>query len=481
MPSERKTRPAPRQTAGHPTIVNESRSGFKQGLPEPPATETAARLCDHMGWSIGDPATAGRAKEIRRTVNSSNANVAAPWEASDSVGLVHTQTFRIQSPFELESGTILPTVDVAYETYGRLNARGDNAILICHALTGDAHVAGWSPESARQWQDEPDRAKPGWWDSMIGPGKAFDTNRYFVVCSNVLGGCMGTTGPSSINPYTGKPWGTAFPIVTVNDMVEVQRHLMDHLGIEQWLSMTGGSLGGMQVLAWATRYPQRIRSVIPIATAAALSPQGIAFNATGRRAIVSDPDWQDGSYYESPVKPEKGLAIARMIGHITYLSETSMQAKFGRQGKPLSELRVTDNQFEVENYLEYQGHKFTRRFDANTYLYVTKAMDIFDLRAGAEDGDERRSLARVLAGSTRPRWLVFSFSSDWLFPPPQSRELVSALRANLADVTYYEIQSTYGHDAFLLEVEELTDIIRMFLDRVEAKGESRFVEAAAEI
>ncbi len=406
---------------------------------------------------------------------------ALPWEAPDSVGIVETRTWRLPSPLTTESGEVLPEVEVAYETYGTLAPDASNAILVCHALTGDAHAAGWQAATAERWRTEqidgrprPEGAaspKPGWWDVMIGPGKAFDTRRFFVVSANVLGGCMGTTGPASINPATGQAWGVRFPLVTVQDMVEVQRHLADHLGIGQWFSITGGSLGGMQALSWAIRYPHRVRSVIPIATAAALSPQGIAFNATGRRAITSDPDWLNGDYQMAGCSPEKGLAVARMIGHITYLSEESMQAKFGRRGHRLSDVKVTDTQFEVESYLEHQGNTFIRRFDANTYLYVTKAMDLFDLRTEG-DGDLRRAFAQ----STRARWLVISFSSDWLFPPAQSREIVRALRGNLADVTYYEIRSSYGHDAFLLEVDEMTDLIRLFLDRVESKGESRFVE-----
>lgn len=406
---------------------------------------------------------------------------ALPWEAPDSVGLVETRHWRLPGPLAMESGEALPVVDVAFETYGTLAPDASNAVLVCHALTGDAHAAGWHASAAGRWREEQidgierpegqSSPKPGWWDSMIGPGKAFDTRRYFVVSANVLGGCMGTTGPASTEPASGRPWGASFPLVTVQDMVEVQRHLADHLGIRQWFTVTGGSLGGMQALAWAIRYPLRVRSVIPIATAAALSPQGIAFNATGRRAITSDPDWLGGSYQEAGRSPEKGLAVARMIGHITYLSEESMQAKFGRRGHRLADVKVTDAQFEVESYLEHQGNTFIRRFDANTYLYVTKAMDLFDLRAEG-DGDLRRAFSQ----STRARWLVISFSSDWLFPPAQSREIVRALRANLADVTYYEIRSSYGHDAFLLEVDEMTDIVRMFLDRVENKGESRFVE-----
>lgn len=383
-----------------------------------------------------------------------------PWEAPDSVGFTQTRkfVFATEEPFRTESGEELSPVEVAYETYGELNPERTNAILICHALSGDAHAAGWHSPADR---------KPGWWDMMIGPGKAFDTRKYFVVCSNILGGCMGTTGPGSINPRTGKPYGIRFPIVTVRDMVEVQRHLMDHLGIPRWFAVVGGSLGGMQVLEWAVSYPERVLSAIPIATTARLSPQAIAFNEVGRRAIMFDPYWNNGDYYDSPRKPDKGLAIARMIGHITYLSDHSMQRRFGRQGVELRKGGFPlEPQFEVESYLHYKGAAFTQRFDANSYLYITKAMDLFDLVS--ESGSLKNAFR-----DCRSRFLVISFSGDWLFPPYQSKEIVQALRANLIDVTYYEIASDYGHDAFLVEKEELTHVISIFLDRVAAKGVSR--------
>lgn len=381
-------------------------------------------------------------------------------DGDGGIGLVKPRIFRFAetTKFVTESGAELGPVTIAYETYGTLNADASNAILVCHALSGGAHAAGYLPGET----------KPGWWDPMIGPGRAFDTDRYFVVCSNVLGGCYGSTGPSEIDPATGKPYGTRFPIVTVRDMVAAQFELMRHLGINRWFSVVGGSLGGMQALEWAYRYPDHVLSVIPIATAAALSPQGIAFNEVGRRAIISDPHWNGGDYYDQECKPDKGLAIARMIGHITYLSEDAMQAKFGRRSQPLHKLHFSDApHFEVESYLHHQGNKFTRRFDANTYLYVTKAMDLFDLKL--EAGSLKQAFRK-----TRARYLVIGFSSDWLFPPAQSREIVGALRANLADVTYYEVQSVYGHDAFLLETAELTPILRNFLNRVEVKGESHF-------
>lgn len=385
-----------------------------------------------------------------------------PWEAPDSVGFTQTKKFIFATdlPFRTESGETLSPVEVAYETYGVLNEERSNAILVCHALSGDAHAAGWH---------SPEDRKPGWWDMMIGPGKAFDTRKYFVVSSNILGGCMGTTGPSSLDPKTGKPYGIRFPIVTVRDMVEVQRHLMDHLGIPRWFSVVGGSLGGMQVLEWAVTYPDRVLSAIPIATTARLSPQAIAFNEVGRRAIMFDPYWNNGDYYHSPIKPDKGLMIARMIGHITYLSDHSMQRRFGRQGVSLSRGGFPlEPQFEVESYLNYKGVSFTQRFDANSYLYITKAMDLFDLVS------EAGSLKNAFH-ACRSRFLVISFRGDWLFPPYQSKEIVQALRANLNDVTYYEVNSDYGHDAFLVEKEELTHIISIFLDRVATKGESRRV------
>jgi len=336
---------------------------------------------------------------------------------------------------------------------------GNSTEIVCHALSGSHHLAGWYT---------PEDKKPGWWDLMVGPGKALDTRKFFVVCSNILGSCYGTTGPGSINPATGKPYGITFPLVTVGDMVEVQRHLMDHLKIPRWFSVIGGSLGGMQALEWALRYPDRVLSVIPIATTARLSPQAIAFNEVGRQAIMSDPDWKMGEYYDSPEKPDKGLRIARMIGHITYLSDQSMQRRFGRKGFPYPGHRgfPLDPQFEVESYLHYKGTTFTQRFDANSYLYITKAMDLFDL-AG-----ERGSLKSAFR-HCKSRFLVISFSGDWLFPSYQSKEIVQALRANLIDVTYYEISSDYGHDAFLVEKEELTHIVSLFLDRVLKKGESK--------
>ncbi|MCL5951497.1 MAG: homoserine O-acetyltransferase [Chloroflexi bacterium] len=373
-------------------------------------------------------------------------------ETTHSVGLVERQyfTFAEDEPTPLDSGETLGPITLAYETYGKLNADKSNAILILHALSGDAHAAGYQA---------PDDKQPGWWDDCIGPEKAFDTNKFFVICSNVIGGCQGSTGPSSINPQTGKPYGLSFPVVTVADMVRAQSDLIDHLGIERLLAVAGGSMGGMQVLQWTVSYPDRVRAALPLATTARHSPMLIAFSEVGRQAIYADPNWNRGDYYDG-VRPNSGLAVARMIGHITYLSETSMQQKFGRN---LTRARFGydfDTDFSVEGYLRYKGNGFTQRFDANSYLYVTKAMDYFDLSNG------QHSLAAAFANSSRVVYLVVSFTSDWLYPAYHSKELVSALTAVGADVSYCNLQSTWGHDAFLLEVETMTSLISNFLDRV---------------
>ena len=351
----------------------------------------------------------------------------------------------------LESGRSLGSVTVAYETYGRLNAEKSNAVLVCHALSGDAHAAGVH-------SGDP---KPGWWDSMIGPGKAFDTDKYFVICSNVLGGCKGTTGPSSVNPATGEPYGLSFPVVTVGDMVEVQRRLIDHLGIDKLLSVSGGSMGGMQVLQWAASYPDRVRSVIPMATSTKHSPQQIAFDEVGRQAIMADPSWRAGNYYKHG-QPERGLALARMIGHITYMSDQSMEEKFSRKLKAGEYTFSFATEFEVEGYLKHRGDSFVQRFDANSYLYLTKALDYFDL-----SGEK----LVPLGGPIHTRFLVIAFKSDWLYPPYQSKEIANFLRTRHADVTYCEIQSTYGHDAFLLEFEQETNLIRHFLLKASTDAE----------
>jgi homoserine O-acetyltransferase len=377
-----------------------------------------------------------------------------------SVGIVETQYFTFAEPpnrLKLECGRELGPITIAYETYGELNEDKSNCILICHALTGDAHVAGQHPPGSP-------KSIP-WWDNMVGPGKPFDTRKYFVLCSNIIGGCKGSTGPSSIDPTTGKPYGLNFPMVTISDMVNAQKALVDHLGIKQLMCVVGGSMGGMQVLQWAVAYPEMVRLAIPIATTARLSAQAIAFDAVGRHAIMSDPNWNGGNYYGKAV-PSSGLAIARMIGHITYMSYKSMHSKFGRD---LQDKAVPDydfvTEFQVESYLNYRGESFVERFDANSYLYITKAMDYFDL--AQPSGDLRKELARA-----RAAFLVISFSSDWLFPPDMSKEIVSALRRNNADVSYAEIKSDYGHDAFLLEVESLGRLIVNFLEYADLGGRS---------
>jgi homoserine O-acetyltransferase len=346
----------------------------------------------------------------------------------------------------LDGGATLAPVAVAYETYGELNARKSNAILILHAFSGDAHAAGIGQESG----------KPGWWDNMIGPGKAFDTNKYFVICSNVLGGCGGTTGPATINPATGCPYAMSFPVITIRDMVRLQKMLIDHLGIARLLSLSGGSMGGMQALEWAISYPDAVASAIPIASTARHSAQQIAFNEVGRQAIIADPDWNAGNYYEGK-PPARGLAVARMVGHITYMSDDSMREKFGRRLRGKNSFGYDfEVDFEVESYLRYRGSEFVSRFDANSYLYITKAMDYFDLSNG------NGSLAAAFE-RTKARFLVMSFSSDWLYPSYQSQEIVRALRSRNVDVAYCELPSNYGHDAFLVDVGEQTELVRGFL------------------
>jgi len=367
---------------------------------------------------------------------------------SNSVGIVETKYYTFAGPgneLKLESGDILGPITLAYETYGKLNRDKSNAILVCHALSGDAHAAG-----IHEGQDN-----PGWWDDMIGPGKAFDTNRYFIICSNVIAGCKGSTGPSSINPGTGKPYAMDFPFITISDMVNAQRHLMDFFGIERLLCVAGGSMGGMQVLQWVASYPERVRAAIPIATAKKHSPQQIAFNETARQAIMSDPAWRDGDYYEYG-QPEKGLTVARMIGHITFMSDQSMENKFSRRLKKGRLNFNFDPEFEVEGYLHYRGANFVKRFDANSYLYLTKALDYFDLSGGKAIPPGKK---------IDTRFLVISFKSDWLYPSSQSQEIVRLLKRRNMDATYCELNSTYGHDAFLVEVEEQTTLIKHFLDK----------------
>jgi homoserine O-acetyltransferase len=335
--------------------------------------------------------------------------------------------------------------------YGQLSPRRDNAILIFHALSGDAHVAGYH---------SPEDKKPGWWDIMVGPGKPFDTKKYAVICANVIGGCKGSTGPSDIDPQTGKPYALDFPMVTIGDMVQAQKRLIDYLGIQQLLAVTGGSMGGMMALDWAVRYPENVASVLAIATSARLSAQGIAFNEVGRQAIMADLNWQRGDYYGQSV-PRAGLAVARMIGHITYLSEEQMHAKFGRRLQDRETLGYDfETEFQVESYLRYQGNRFVERFDANSYLYITKALDYFDLANG------HHSLVEALEG-VKAQFLVVSFSSDWLYPTAASKEIVRALQANGVPTTFLEIPNAYGHDAFLLPSDQLSDTVSSFLANVQ--------------
>ena len=351
--------------------------------------------------------------------------------------VAETQFARFES-LTLDSGAVLHGLDVAYETYGELNAARTNAILVTHAFSGDSHAAGVSKV------DE----SLGWWDSMIGPGKAFDTDRYFVLCANVLGGCRGTTGPGSLHPETGKPWAMSFPPITLGDMVRLQKKVVDRLEIDRLLCVSGGSMGAMQALEWAVSYPDAIACAIPIAGTARHSAQQIAFNEVGRQAVMADPDWNQGNYYGIG-RPARGLAVARMVGHITYMSDQSMPEKFGRR------LREQD-MFEVESYLRYRGSQFVDRFDANSYLYITRAMDYFDLTSG--HGTLARAFERV-----KSRVLVISFTSDWLYPSYQSLEVVKALRSRNCDVAYCELPSNYGHDAFLVDVGEQTELVRGFL------------------
>jgi homoserine O-acetyltransferase len=368
-------------------------------------------------------------------------------QINDSVGIVQIEYYTYPDKITLESGIEFGPITIAYETYGKLNDAGDNAILLLHALSGDSHAAGYYTKEDK---------KPGWWDSMVGPNKAFDTNKFFIVCSNILGGCKGTTGPSSINPETQKPYALDFPVITVEDMVKTQKLLVDYLGIKSILSVAGGSMGGMQAMEWVINYPEFVKSAIVIASTSRLTAQGIAFNAVGRTAIISDPKWNNGNYYTSE-PPANGLSIARMIGHITYLSEESMHSKFGRklQDKTAPDFNF-DTDFQVESYLQHQGQSFVDRFDANSYLYITKAMDYYDVPS------KYGSLA-VAFGKSKAKFLIVSFSSDWLFPPEQSKDIVKALMNSDKDVAYCAIESKFGHDAFLLEQDHQTRIINSFL------------------
>ncbi len=371
---------------------------------------------------------------------------------ADSVGLVTPQTLRIDEPLALQSGRTLHGYELIYETYGELNADRSNAMLICHALSGDHHAAGY-----HSMQDR----KPGWWESAIGPGKPFDTNKYFIVSVNNLGGCKGSTGPATPNPQTGKPFGADFPIVTVKDWVHSQARLSDALGIEQWAAVIGGSLGGMQVMQWAIDLPERVRHAIVIAAAPRLSAQNIAFNEVARQAILSDPEFFEGHFYAHDTVPQRGLRLARMLGHITYLSDESMRSKFGRE---LREGKIRfgfDVEFQVESYLRYQGESFVDRFDANTYLLMTKALDYFD-PAAEFNGDLAEAFRRASA-----RFLVVSFTSDWRFAPERSREITRALLDAGRTVSYAEVEAHHGHDAFLMPIPQYMRVLHAYMKHVE--------------
>ena len=367
--------------------------------------------------------------------------------------------FGADQPLKMDAGVSLSPLSIAYKTYGTLNAAKSNAILICHALTGDQHVANTHPITG----------KPGWWQTMVGPGRPIDTDRYFVIATNVVGGCMGTTGPASTNPATGRPYGLDLPLVTIRDMVRAQAMLIDHLGIDSLFGVVGGSMGGMQVLQWVASYPERVFSAMPIAAAARHSSQNIAFHEVGRQAIMADPEWRSGRYLEEGTNPNKGLAVARMAAHITYLSDEALQRKFGRNFQDREAPTFTfDADFQIENYLRYQGTSFVDRFDANSYLYVTRACDYFDLA-----DDYGGSLASAFKG-TKTRFCVVSFTSDWLYPTSDSRAIVHALNAAAASVSFVEIATDRGHDAFLLEVPEFFATTRGFLEAAaRARGMTR--------
>lgn len=366
-------------------------------------------------------------------------NEPASFSDPGSVGLVTPQRIRIDRPLLLDCGRSLPSHELMVETYGTLAANRRNAILICHALSGDHHAAGYN---------SPDERKPGWWDNCIGPGKPIDTDHFFVVSLNNLGGCRGSTGPASINPETGKPWGPDFPLLTVRDWVRSQAMLADHLGIDCWQAIIGGSLGGMQVMQWTIDLPDRVRNAAVIASAPKISAQNIAFNEIARQAILSDPEFHGGRFYEHAVVPSRGLKLARMLGHITYLSDEAMRAKFGRELRAATPSFNFDVEFEVESYLRYQGQSFVNRFDANTYLLMTKALDYFDPAREFDD-----NLSRAFA-RTRARFLVMSFTADWRFSPARSREIVRALVEADRDVSYAEIDSPLGHDDFLMPLPD---------------------------
>jgi homoserine O-acetyltransferase len=388
-----------------------------------------------------------------------------------SVGTVETQYLDLPKPLRLDCGRALARIRVAYETYGTLSAGRDNVILVCHALSGDAHAAGFAktppPASTRDGFGAEDRDGSehkglGWWDGMIGPGKAFDTDRFFVVSTNLLGGCGGTTGPSSVDPATGKPYGSDFPVITVADMVRAERALLEELGIERLAAVAGGSLGGMQAFEWAILYPDQVDAIVAIASTHAIQPQGVAWNAIARNAIMSDPDWQGGHYYGTKRRPDGGMGVARMVGHITYLSAQGLADKFARRLQSADDIRytLTEPEFEVESYLRHQADTFVTRFDANTYLYTSRALTYFDLTRQYGDGSLAHALRNVSA-----RTLLIAFSSDWLYPPSGSEELADALRSLGKDVELHIIEAPYGHDCFLLEENRQTPMIQRFLER----------------
>lgn len=371
---------------------------------------------------------------------------------NSSVGIVAPQTAHFKEPLTLKSGEVLSQYHLVYETYGKLNADKSNAVMICHALSGNHHVAGKYAETDKN---------PGWWDNLIGPGKPLDTNKFFVIGLNNLGGCHGSSGPLSTNPATDKPWGASFPVVTVEDWVNSQVRLADYLGIKQLAAIVGGSLGGMQALQWTIAYPERVRNALVIASAPNLTAQNIAFNEVARQAIITDPEFHDGDYYNKGVLPRRGLRIARMLGHITYLSDDAMGAKFGRKLRDGHIKYGFDVEFEMESYLRYQGDKFAGEFDANTYLRMTRALDYFD-PAAEYNGDLSAALAKV-----KSDFLVVSFTSDWRFSPARSREIVKALLDNELSVSYAEVTAAHGHDAFLMPDEHYHNIMRQYLAKIE--------------
>lgn len=375
---------------------------------------------------------------------------------ADSVGLVTPQIAHFDTPLKLQCGKVLPQFDLVYETYGSLNAARSNAVLICHALSGHHHAAGYHESS---------EGKPGWWDTAIGPGKAIDTQRFFVVCLNNLGGCHGSTGPKSINPETGKPYGPDFPIVTVKDWVASQAMLSDLLGIKQWAAIVGGSLGAMQALQWSIDFPARVRNAVVIAAAPKLSAQNIAFNEIARKAIQQDPGFHNGDYYDKDTQPKSGLALARMLGHITYLSDAAMREKFGRELRDGEISFDFDVEFQVESYLNYQGEVFSQNFDANTYLLMTRALDYFDPAADYDD-----DLIKALSNASC-NFLVLSFTTDWRFAPERSREIVNALLASRKNVSYADIDCPQGHDSFLLKVPRYIQLFKAYMDAIKIEGE----------